>query len=97
MGSVTLLAVASTNGRNTLILDQRRSAGRKYRRRIFYSTAQRTKTGRLWVYARDQRGWSGPEPPAAFLNCPLAGKISEISSILLAQIRYWKRTFSPNM
>ena len=24
----------------------------------------RTKTGRLWVYARDQRGWSGPEPPA---------------------------------
>lgn len=27
---------------------------------------QRTKTGRLWVYARDQRGWSGPDPPAAF-------------------------------
>jgi transposase len=25
----------------------------------------RTKTGRLWVYARNQRGWSGPEPPAA--------------------------------
>ena len=25
----------------------------------------RTKTGRLWVYARDQRGWGGPEPPAA--------------------------------
>ena len=25
----------------------------------------RTKTGRLWVYAREQRGWSGPEPPAA--------------------------------
>ena len=25
----------------------------------------RTKTGRLWVYARDQRGWAGPEPPAA--------------------------------
>lgn len=25
----------------------------------------RAKTGRLWVYARDQRGWSGPEPPAA--------------------------------
>jgi transposase len=25
----------------------------------------RTKTGRLWVYARDQRPWSGPEPPAA--------------------------------
>ena len=23
----------------------------------------RTKTGRLWVYACDQRGWSGPEPP----------------------------------
>jgi hypothetical protein len=22
----------------------------------------RTKTGRLWVYAREQRGWSGPEP-----------------------------------
>jgi transposase len=25
----------------------------------------RTKTGRLWVYAREQRGWSGPAPPAA--------------------------------
>jgi transposase len=25
----------------------------------------RTKTGRLWVYAREQRGWSGPGPPAA--------------------------------
>ena len=27
---------------------------------------QRTKTGRLWVYARDQRGWAGSDPPAAF-------------------------------
>ena len=25
----------------------------------------RTRTGRLWVYARDQRGWGGPDPPAA--------------------------------
>lgn len=25
----------------------------------------KTKTGRLWVYAREQRGWSGPAPPAA--------------------------------
>ena len=25
----------------------------------------RTKTGRLWVYVREQRPWSGPEPPAA--------------------------------
>ena len=25
----------------------------------------RTKTGRLWVYAREQRGWGGPDPPAA--------------------------------
>ncbi|MFC5844288.1 IS66 family transposase, partial [Aminobacter ciceronei] len=25
----------------------------------------RTKTGRLWVYAREQRPWAGPEPPAA--------------------------------
>lgn len=25
----------------------------------------RTKTGRPWVYAREQRPWSGPEPPAA--------------------------------
>lgn len=25
----------------------------------------RTKTGRLWVYAREQRPWGGPEPPAA--------------------------------
>jgi transposase len=31
----------------------------------------RTKTGRLWVYAREQRGWSGPEPPAAvFVYAP---------------------------
>lgn len=26
---------------------------------------RRTKTGRLWVYAREQRGWDGPDPPAA--------------------------------
>src|SRR6185312_13924299 len=25
----------------------------------------RTKTGRLWVYARDDRPWSGSDPPAA--------------------------------
>jgi transposase len=25
----------------------------------------RTKTGRLWVYARDDRPWEGPDPPAA--------------------------------
>ena len=25
----------------------------------------RTKTGRLWVYARDDRPWDGPDPPAA--------------------------------
>jgi transposase len=25
----------------------------------------RTKTGRLWVYVRDDRPWSGPDPPAA--------------------------------
>src|SRR6516225_7710435 len=25
----------------------------------------RTKTGRLWVYAREQRGWGGSAPPAA--------------------------------
>ena len=25
----------------------------------------RTKTGRLWVYARDDRPWAGPDPPAA--------------------------------
>ena len=25
----------------------------------------RTKTGRLWVYARDDRPWKGPDPPAA--------------------------------
>lgn len=31
----------------------------------------RTKTGRLWVYARDQRGWGGPAPPAAvYLYAP---------------------------
>jgi len=33
----------------------------------------RTKTGRLWVYAREQRPWGGPEPPAAvFLFAPTA-------------------------
>jgi transposase len=25
----------------------------------------RTRTGRLWVYARDDRPWAGPDPPAA--------------------------------
>lgn len=25
----------------------------------------RTKTGRLWVYTRDDRSWNGPDPPAA--------------------------------
>ena len=31
----------------------------------------RTKTGRLWVYARDQRPWGGPAPPAAiFIYAP---------------------------
>jgi transposase len=25
----------------------------------------KTKTGHLWVYAREQRGWNGPAPPAA--------------------------------
>lgn len=26
---------------------------------------RRTKTGRLWVYARNERGWAGRDPPAA--------------------------------
>ena len=31
----------------------------------------KTKTGRLWVYAREQRGWGGTDPPAAvFLFAP---------------------------
>ncbi|HYI28929.1 MAG TPA: IS66 family transposase, partial [Bradyrhizobium sp.] len=31
----------------------------------------RTKTGRLWVYARDDRPWCGPDPPAAvYLHSP---------------------------
>ena len=38
----------------------RRYAGAGARSRTW-----RTKTGRLWVYAREQRGWGGPEPPAA--------------------------------
>ena len=25
----------------------------------------RTKTGRLWIYARDDRNWQGSDPPAA--------------------------------
>ena len=29
----------------------------------------RTKTGRLWVYARDERPWGGPDPPAAVYFC----------------------------
>src|SRR5262245_38127861 len=29
----------------------------------------RTKTGRLWVYTRDDRPWSGPDPPAAATSC----------------------------
>jgi transposase len=31
----------------------------------------KTRTGRLWVYAREQRGWGGADPPAAvFLFAP---------------------------
>src|SRR5260221_2619437 len=32
---------------------------------VFDPGRGRTKIGRLWVYARDDRPWSGPEPPAA--------------------------------
>ncbi len=35
---------------------------------VFDPGRGRTKTGRLWVYTRDQRGWGGPEPPAADLS-----------------------------
>jgi transposase len=38
---------------------------------VFDPGRGRTKTGRLWVYARDQRGWGGPAPPTAvFLSRP---------------------------
>jgi hypothetical protein len=30
----------------------------------------RTKTGRLWVYARDDRPRNGPDPPAVYLYSP---------------------------
>jgi transposase len=30
----------------------------------------RTKTGRLWVYARDDRPWSGADPPAIYFYSP---------------------------
>ena len=35
----------------------------------------RTKTGRLWVYARDDRPWSGSDPPAAvyLYTVPIVG------------------------
>ncbi len=32
---------------------------------VLDSGRARTKTGRLWVYARDDRPWAGPDPPAA--------------------------------
>ena len=37
-------------------------------RRSRYSIPAAAATGRLWVYARDDRPWSGPEPPAAVLQ-----------------------------
>jgi transposase len=43
----------------------------------------RTKTGRLWVYARDQRPWGRPAPPAAvYLFAPgrKAGSVNSMSS-----------------
>ena len=42
----------------------------------------RTKTGRLWVYARDDRPWSGPDPPAAvyLLQSRSQGRASRLSS-----------------
>ena len=33
--------------------------------RVLAPGSGRTKTGRLWVYARDDRNWQGPGPPAA--------------------------------
>ena len=42
----------------------------------------RTKTGRLWVYARDDRPWSGPDPPAAvYLYSPDFGRPSGLPRI----------------
>ncbi len=46
----------------------------------------RTKTGRLWVYARDDRSWNGPDPPAAvYLYSP--DRRAEHPASHLAQFR----------
>ena len=46
----------------------------------------RTKTGRLWVYARDDRPWCGPDPPAAvYLYSP--DRRAERPASHLAQFR----------
>jgi len=46
----------------------------------------RTKTGRLWVYARDDRPWGGPDPPAAiYLYSP--DRRAERPASHLAQFR----------
>jgi transposase len=46
----------------------------------------RTKTGRLWVYARDDRPWNGPDPPAAvYLYSP--DRRAERPASHLAQFR----------
>src|SRR5258707_8716032 len=48
-----------------MCLDQPSCLPTTRRSRCSIPDAGRTKTGRLWVYARDDRPWSGPEPPAA--------------------------------
>jgi transposase len=46
----------------------------------------RTKTGRLWVYARDDRPWCGPDPPAVvYLYSP--DRRSERPAVHLARFR----------
>jgi transposase len=46
----------------------------------------RTKTGRLWVYARDDRPWNGPDPPAViYLYSP--DRRAERPASHLAQFR----------
>jgi transposase len=46
----------------------------------------RTKTGRLWVYARDDRPWCGPDPPAVvYLYSP--DRRSERPAVHLARFK----------
>jgi hypothetical protein len=55
----------------------------------------RTKTGRLWVYACEQRAWGGPEPPAAVYLFAPDRKAERTASHLERSAAFFRSTAMP--